>query len=423
MAQRIAIIGSGMAGLAAAWFLGNRHSVTLFERQPRLGIGAHSVQTPGGVVDVPLRVIYPGYYPELFALLAETGVPVEPLDASLGFGDQGGASYFRYSNLHVLGKTLPWVTPSTWLHGESRRILLDLGRFLWEVPQALAAGHLVDRTIGDYLDLQKYSSAFTDRFLVPAFAGINTVSCQEVRDYPAELVAQYFNRQFMVSSVYRAVGGAAAIAQALSARAAQLRFNAPIRSVQRTSRQVIITMEDGSTENFDAVIFATQANQVMAMLRDASQSERAVLEAVRYGGVRVVMHHDVRLMPANRKDWGPVNYILSPQHDRPMVSIWVNRLLPAYQDARPLFQTINPMVEPTTDLVLQDCSLQRPIVDLATQANLQELEALHAQYGRSVFFCGSYAAQGIPLLESAVASARRVAEKILSEVKATTSSQ
>lgn len=229
---------------------------------------------------------------------------------------------------------------------------------IWVVPQDLAAGHLADRTIGDYLDLQKYSSAFTDRFLVPTFAGINTVSCQEVREYPAELVAQYFSRQFMVSSVYRAVGGAAAIAQALSARAAQLRFNAQVHSVQRTSRQVIITMEDGSTENFDAAIFATQANQVMAMLRDASQSERAVLDALRYGGVRVVMHHDVRLMPANCKDWGPVNYILSPQHDRPMVSIWVNRLLPAYQDARPLFQTINPMVEPTTDLVLQDCSLQ-----------------------------------------------------------------
>ncbi len=410
MAQRIAIIGSGVAGLAAAWFLGDRHSVTLIERQPSLGIGAHSVRAPGGVVDVPLRVIYLGYYPELFALLARTGVPVEPLDASLGFSDLGGDSYFRYSNLHVLGKTMPWVTPATWLRGASRHILLDLGRFLWEAPKALAAGQLVDRTIGDYLDLQKYSDAFADRFLVPAFAGINTVSCQEVRDYPAELIAQYFNRDFMVSSVYRAVGGAGAIAQALSARVAHLRLGAQIRSVRRTTSHVVIAMEDGRTETFDAVVFATQANQVMAMLHDASDTERAVLDAVRYGGVRVVMHHDVRLMPANRKDWGPVNYILSPQHDRPMVSIWVNRLLPTYQDARPLFQTINPMLEPSPGLVLQDCSLQRPIVDLNTHANLKQLDTLHAQPDRHVFFCGSYAAQGIPLLESAVASARRIAQ-------------
>ena len=192
------------------------------------------------------------------------------------------------------------------------------------------------------------------------------------------MIAQYFNRNFIVSSVYRAVGGAAAIAQALSARVAQLRLGAHIRNVRRQAKTVVITMEDGSAERFDAV--------------------------------RVVMHHDVRVMPRDRKDWGPVNYTMSPEHDRPIVSIWVNRLLPAYQDDRPLFQTINPVVEPAADRVLQDCSLQRPIVDLATQANLHQLDVLHAQPGRRVFFCGSYAAQGIPLLESAVASALHIAQ-------------
>ena len=410
--QGIAIIGSGMAGLAASWFLGEGNQVTLFERQACMGIGAHSVQATGGVVDVPLRVIYPGYYPELFALLAETGVAVEALDASIGFSDLHGASYFRYRNLQALGKTVPWVTPATWLRSASRHILFDLGRFLWQAPQDLTAGALAGRTIGDYLDSQNYSHAFTDRFLVPAFAGINTVSCQEVRDYPADLIARYFNRDFVVSSVYRAVGGANTIAQALSQRVADVRLNARIRSVRRKAQGVAITMDDGCVENFDAVVFATQANQVLAMLDDASAAERAVLGAVRYGAVRVLMHTDARLMPPKRADWGPVNYVMSPAHDRPMVSIWVNRLLPSYRDDKPLFQTINPMLEPAGDLVLKDCSLQRPIVDLATQANLQQLEALHAQAGRRVFFCGSYAAQGIPLLESAVASAGGVARRV-----------
>ncbi len=402
-----------MAGLAASWWLGAQHRVTLFERQPRLGIGAHSVQAPGGVVDVPLRVIYPGYYPELFALLAETGVAVEALDASIGFSDLGGPSYFRYRNLQALGKTLPCVTPTTWLRSTSRHILFDLARFLWQAPQALASGALAGRTVGDYLDVHNYSHAFTDRFLVPAFAGINTVSCQDVRNYPASLIAQYFNRDFVTSSVYRAVGGAQAIAQALSARVDSLRLDAHIRSVRRTADAAVITLEDGTTETFDAVVFATQANQVLAMLDDASAKERRVLGAVRYGGVRVVMHHDKSLMPVQRRDWGPVNYVMSPHHDRPMISIWVNRLLPGYHDDKPLFQTFNPMVEPALDTVLKDCSLQRPIVDLATHANLQLLDALHAQPGRQVFFCGSYAAQGIPLLESAVASASAVARRVL----------
>ncbi len=399
-----------MAGLAAAWFLGEKHAVTLFERQPRLGIGAHSVQAPGGMVDVPLRVIYPGYYPQLFALLQQTGVAVEPLDASLGFSELGGACYFRYRNLKLLGsKTLPWIAPTTWLRRAPRQIVFDLGRFLMQAPQALAAGALAGCTIGDFLEQQQYSSAFADRFLVPAFAGINTVSCDEVRNYPAEVIAQYFNRAFIVSSVYRAVGGAQAMAQALSARVKRLQLDARIHSVRRSGRGVVLSMEDGSQQTFHAVVFATQANQIMGLLQDASPLERDVLDAVRYGSVRVVMHHDDRLMPARRADWGPVNYMLSPQHDRPMVSIWVNRLLPAYQHDSALFQTINPLLEPSAEQVLQDCTLQRPIVDLASQANLQQLEALHAESDRNVFFCGSYAAHGIPLLESAVASAARLA--------------
>lgn len=414
MAERIAIIGSGMAGLAASWFLGAQHEVTLFERQPCLGIGAHSVQAPGGVVDVPLRVIYPGYYRELFALLGETGVPVEPLDAALGFSDLGGASYFRYHNQQALGKTLPWVTPTTWLRQEPRQIVWDLGRLLWKMPQALAAGALEQRTLGEYLEAEHYSRSFIDRFLVPTFAGINTVSCQAVRDTPASLIAQYFSRAFILSSVYRAAGGATAIAQALSRRVTHLRLGARIRQVQRSHGAVVVMMEDGSVETFDRVVFATQANQALALLGDASRTERAVLRGVRYDTVRVVMHHDDGLMPAARRDWGPVNYVLSPHQDRPMVSIWVNRLLPAYRHPLPLFQTVNPMREPAPGLVLQDCVLQRPVVDGATHTNLQRLQALNAQAQQRVFFCGSYAMPGIPLLESAVASARSVADALTS---------
>ncbi|OYU43758.1 MAG: hypothetical protein CFE44_16620, partial [Burkholderiales bacterium PBB4] len=330
MAQRIAIIGSGMAGLAASWFLGKSHQVTLFERQPRIGIGAHSVQTPGGVVDVPLRVIYPGYYPELFALLAHAGVTVEPLDACMGFSDQGQRSYFRYRNFQALGRTMPWVTPGMWLQSTSRHILQDLVRFIWQTPAALQAGRLDNCTLGEYLTRGHYTPDFAERFLIPAFAGINTVGYQEVRDTPAQLIAQYFTRDFLGSSVYRAVGGATALAQVLSARVHCLQLQARIAGVRRGPRSVWITLEDGSRHKFDAVVFATQANQVGAMLQDASAAEHAILQAVRYGNVRVVMHHDERLMPTSHADWSPVNYLMSATWDRPMVSIWVNRLLPAY---------------------------------------------------------------------------------------------
>ena len=398
-----------MAGLAAAWYLGDKHHVTLLERQPRIGIGAHRVDLDGGAVDVPLRVIYPGYYQALMQLFADAGIALQPLDASLSFAHWGGDSYFRYNNTRVLGRTIPWMPPSVALQPDALRILRDLGRLMLQMPLALASGTLQDTTLGDFLDGQGYSRAFADGFLVPCFAGINTASHAAVRAYPAATIAQYFTPGFLLSPVYRAVGGATAIADALAKRIAKVQLNAAIAKVERSDKGVRVQHADGRTQHFDALVFATQANQVLPLLSDASREERAVLGGFRYDSVRILMHHDTRLAPKHPRDWAPVNYLLDPARDRPMVSIWVNRLLPDYQSERPVFQTLNPFEEPDASTVLQDTTLQRPLVGLDTAKRLQRLDALHAQAGRHVFFCGSYAAQGIPLLESAVASARAVA--------------
>jgi predicted NAD/FAD-binding protein len=122
------------------------------------------------------------------------------------------------------------------------------------------------------------------------------------------------------------------------------------------------------------------------------------------------MHRDARLAPAQPSTWSPVNYMLSDQHDRPMVTIWVNALIPGHAASpEPVFQTLNPQREPDKSLVMQRTTLERPIVDVHTATRLARLDALHAEPYRRVFFCGSYAANGIPLLESATASAKAVA--------------
>ncbi len=152
---------------------------------------------------------------------------------------------------------------------------------------------------------------------------------------------------------------------------------------------------------------------MLPLLGGASPEESSVLQGFRYGAVDVVMHQDPRAMPPQSSQWAPVNYVLSQEHDRPMVSIWVNHLLPTYTDMRPVFQTINPQTDIDAALVLQHSRFERPIADLGTAALLRRLNTLHCQADRRVFFCGSYAAHGIPLLESAVASAMQVTQKIL----------
>lgn len=399
-----------MAGLAAAWYLGESHEVTVFEKHPGAGIIAHGVEAMAGRIDVPLRVIYPGYYPQLFALLREAGVSVEALDASLSFTDAVGRCFFRYANHGLGGKTVPLVSARTLLNADAWRIVRDLARFMWQVPGELAQGRLAGRSIGDYLADRGYSRAFADAFLIPCFAGINTVSNDHVRATPADVIAGYFSRGFLFSRVYRAVGGASAIASALSRRITHARYGACLSSVWRDEAGVVVRMHDGSEQRFDRVIFATQANQIAPLLADIRTDERAVLDGIRYDKVEVLMHRDTRLAPAQRATWLPVNYMLSDQHDRPMITIWVNALIPSHASTpEPLFQTINPQREPDESLVLQRTTLERPIVDAHTAARLGQLDALHAEPGRRVFFCGSYAANGIPLLESATASAKTIA--------------
>ncbi len=402
-----------MSGLAAAWYLGDEHEITVFEKHPGTGIIAHGVEAKAGRIDVPLRVIYPGYYPQLFALLGEAGVEVEALDASLSFTDAVGRCFFRYANHGLGGKTLPMLSARALLNADAWRIVRDLARFMWQAPGELARGQLKGRSIGDYLADKGYSRAFAEAFLIPCFAGINTVSNAHVRATPAEVIAGYFSRGFLFSRVYRAIGGASAIASALSRRITHARFGARLMSVRRDEQGVVVQMQDGTEQRFDRLIFATQANQISPLLADISDQEHAVLDGIRYDKVEVLMHRDTRLAPAQRASWSPVNYMLSDQHDRPMITIWVNALIPSHANTpEPVFQTINPQRAPDEALVLQRATLERPVVDRQTATRLEQLDKLHAEPGRRVFFCGSYAANGIPLLESATASAKIIAGHI-----------
>ena len=138
----------------------------------------------------------------------------------------------------------------------------------------------------------------------------------------------------------------------------------------------------------------------------------------RYRTLDVVMHADPALMPAHRRDWSAVNARVSPAHERPESTIWINAVQPALRHAAPLFQTVQPQRAPRDEHVIATARFERPMVDTASQHALVALQALAAQPGRRVWLCGSYAQAGVPLLESAVRSAHDVAAAIDSRVTA-----
>jgi predicted NAD/FAD-binding protein len=357
-------------------------------------------------VDVPLRVFYPGYYPRLIALYRAIHVETEPVDYSATFSDAQGVPFFGYRNLRLGPFSVPTVDPRSLLRRRARRIARDFVRICRR-----RADPSDGRSIGELLADERYSDEFVQGFLLPAFATICTCSYASVLDFPSHHVIDYLTRGVLLTSVRRARGGADDVVRKLAAPLAKVRCAVAVRAVRSTGAHVEVEV-DGARERFDHVVIATQANQALGLLQLPSDAERRALAAFRYERVDVVMHTDTSLLPADRSAWAPVNLAVSQAHDRPMSTIWMNAVQPALRHASPIFQTVGPMVAPRPSTVLAAARFERSVVDRASTRALADLRSLHGEAGRRVWFCGSYARAGIPLLESAVASSDTVVEAI-----------
>ena len=411
--MRIAIVGSGIAGLAAAWLLGRRHDVTLFERHQRPGMGAFNLDYPGTVqparIDVPLRAFNASYYTSLIPLYRAAGVELERTDHAAGFTAADGTTYFRYRNLRFPGGvTVPMLAGLHRLGTRYLAIARDAMRFLLRARNDLLNGSTDDLTIEEYLRQRGYSSAFANYMLLPAFASICTCSYAAVRAYPASIIIDFFTAGRFAGGLWRARHGADDAIQQLLKNCATLHCSTGIDSIRRDATGVTLRREDGTECRFDHVIVAAQANQAAGLVATGEAEAADLLRRIRYERSEVVVHGDTALMPSQRRDWAPVNFFVDPGKTAPMANIWLNQIYPGLQGDPPLLQTWNPLREPAANAVLGRAHFERPVVDHASLAAIHTLQRLHRQPGRRIWYCGSYAMPGIPLLESAVRSAMDV---------------
>ena len=411
--MEVAVVGGGIAGLSAAWRLSAHHRVTLLERHAVAGMDAHSLdlEHDGRTtrIDVPLRVIYEGYYPTLIGLYQAVGVELERTNYAGSFSELEGPVYYRYANLIVGGRSVP--LPALPLGRASLKITRDLLRFFRMAPRALATLGESEEPLGSWLERAGLGREFTEGFLIPTFATVCTCSSTAVRSYPARVILDYLTRGLTFGGVRRVVMGTRDVVKRLTAPLADVRCGVQVRSISPAADGVRVAWQGGE-QRFDHVVVATQANQASGMLDASYRQERDSLERFAYEPSEVTVHTDARLAPRERRHWAPVNVVVSHEHDKPMATIWMNRVQPALRELSPVFQTWNPIIAPHPDTVKAHARFERPLVNSASLVGAREMSLLHAQPGRRLWFCGSYLGPGIPLLESATATAARVVAAI-----------
>ncbi len=409
--MNIAIVGSGIAGLAAAWLLGREHAVTLYERHARPGMGAFNVEVDAGGkplrIDVPLRVFKAGYYNNLMALYRAAGVVMQPTDHAAAYATPQGDTYFRYRNVLVGKHSIPLMTGwgvRAWT------ITRELLRFIRTAPRDSAAGKAAGLSIADYLARHRYRSEFVDGMLLPSFAAICTCSYDAVRRYPAETLIDFFSSGSLLSGTWRARHGADDAIARLS-QPSTLRCDARVTRLEIEKTGVTVCEAGGSRQQFDHVIVAMQANQAASLVGTDDAQAADWLQAVPYETSEVVVHGDAQLVPHSARK-APVHFSVDPAASRPMANIRLNHIIPELARHGTLYQTWNPLVEPAPKTVVGRAHFERPLVTLDSQAAMAQLVSRQQSHPSRLWFCGSYLMPGIPLLESAAQSAMHVAAQL-----------
>lgn len=392
-----AVVGSGISGMSAAWLLSQKHRVTVYERDSRIGGHTNTVEvaTPRGriPVDTGFIVYNEVNYPNLTALFDHLGVATKPSNMFFSVSlDDGG---FEYS-CNFPG----FVQPACLIRADYWQMMRDLVRFYRETTRLLTEPGAEHLSLDAYVKRGNYSEAFIRYHLLPMGAAIWSSSPDDMRNYPALSFAKFCDNHGLLKlgkrPQWRTVcGGSQEYVRKLTAvYRDNIHVGRGAAKILRDGQGVTIIDDNGARHRHDAVVIAAHADQALAMLDRPTNEEHAVLGHFRYRDNLAVLHSDPSLMPRARGTWAAWNYSgksdASDSRDL-CVTYWMNKLQ-SIDKRTPLFVTLNPVKMPREDLIHRTFHYAHPMFDTAAMRAHSELWDL--QGVRRTWFCGSYFGSG-----------------------------
>jgi predicted NAD/FAD-binding protein len=399
---KIAVVGTGIAGMSAAWLLSRDHEVTVYEAADRLGGHTNTFDAPtrgGGStpVDTGFIVYNELNYPNLVALFDHLGVETRRSDMSFAVSlDNGGLEYGSTNLKAVFAQKRNLLRPRFW------SMLRDLQRFYKTAPLTVDEA---DRTttLGDYLARHGYGAPFKDDHLLPQASAIWSSDIEAIKDYPMASFVRFFANHGLLEIDIDArpqwrtvVGGSRAYIPALTAPYAdRIRLNAGVSAIVRTGAGVAVQDKTGHTEPFDHAVIAAHAPEALAMLAEPTALERELLGAIRYTPNTAVLHTDVSLMPRRRAVWSAWNYV-GRTGGRGEVTYWMN-LLQGLKGQEDYMVSLNPprpgeKGAPRPEAVIATQHYEHPVFDVG--AGLAQRRLWSLQGLRNTWFCGAYFGSG-----------------------------
>ena len=408
--MKIAIIGSGIAGLTCAHLLNRRHDVTVFEAGDWVGGHTHTVQVSVKGrqydVDTGFIVFNDWTYPNFIRLLGQLGVSFKPTEMSFSVNDPDSGLEYNGNNLNSLfAQRRNLLSPGFW------GMLRDILRFNKEAQRDLNELRIdADMTLDDYLKAGGYGERFILHYIVPMGAAIWSMPMAEMLNFPLQFFVRFFKNHGLLSVSDRPQwqviegGSSAYIAPLTAAFKDRIRLNCPVKRVDRDEHGVVIHSPAG-IEHFDKVVFACHSDQALQILASPSEAERAILGALPYADNEVVLHTDTQLLPTRKLAWASWNYRLSGAgHTHAAVTYDMN-ILQGIESDTTFCVSLNQSAGINPNKVLARFTYAHPqfsLAAVAAQNRWAEVDGVqHTHY------CGAYWANGFH--EDGVVSALRVA--------------